>query len=84
MRDAAGTPLASEILTGRLTRSVGVATWAGNRLLDLLVRAPDEQVTRDAANRALSADLYGQVSQTVFNARQQLRVSGSAPAAGAP
>lgn len=83
VRDSAGTPLASQLLTGRLTRSVGAATWAGNRLLDLLVRDAAGQVTRDAANKALSADLYGQLSQAVFNARQQLRVSGPTPPRGA-
>ena len=84
VRDAEGTPLAAAVLTGRLTRSVGVATWAGNRLLDLLVRDETEQVTRDAAGRALSADLYGQISQTVFNARQQLRVAAPRSAEGTP
>lgn len=84
VRDAAGAPLASETVTGRLSLTVGSVSWAGNKLLDWLAREEGEKVTGDASNVQLSQDLDRQISQTLFNARLQLDVSRAARAVSEP
>jgi hypothetical protein len=85
IRDGSGFLLATQTLEGRLVRSFGGGVWAGNKLLDLTVREDSEELTGDGAGRDLSADLYGQLSQTMFNAKLRWEVLKEAPtAAGRP
>ncbi len=76
IRDDSGFLLVTDTLEGRLVERFGLGTWAGNALLDLTLRDDDEKVTGEAAERALSSDLYRQLSQLVFNARMHARVMG--------
>ncbi len=74
IRDGEGFLLVTDTLQGRLIRRFGVSVWAGNKLLDWLWREEGEQLTKEAANRDLSEDMYGQLSQLVFNAKMQQQV----------
>ncbi len=78
VRDDGGFLLASETLEGRVVRRGGVGSWVGHRLADVALRGEAEKTTRDATDRALSEDLYGQLSQLVFNAKMQWQLLGEA------
>ncbi len=84
VRDDAGYLLVQRSLEGRIVRYVGFGSWAGNKVLDWLVRPPEEELTGDRANRDLSADLYGQLSQSVFDAKLHWEVQKAATAQGTP
>jgi hypothetical protein len=84
VRDASGFLLASDSLKGRLVRYFGLGAWAGNKLLDLVWREEEDELTGDRVREHLSKDLYGQLSQIVFNAKMQWQVlQQTAPAAAA-
>jgi hypothetical protein len=74
IRDETGFLLASQSLEGRLVQQIGIATWAGNMILDVAWRADADKLTGTAANEDLSRDLYRQLSQLVFNAKVQWQV----------
>jgi len=69
VRDGTGFLLASAVYRGRLVERFGAGTWTGNWLLDKLTREPADRITGNAAANDLSADLYNQLTQVVFNAR---------------
>ena len=71
IRDESGFLLVRDTLEGRIVNRFGAGAWAGNKLLDWTVREPEERLTGDAINRDISADLYGQLSQMLFNAKVQ-------------
>jgi hypothetical protein len=79
IRDASGFLLVSDTLEGRLVTRFGFGAWLGNELLDLTVRDDREDLTNGAAGRDLSADLYRQLSQLVFNAKMQWQVLQQVP-----
>ena len=74
IRDGSGFLLARDSLEGRLVHRFGAGPWVGNKLADWLVRGDDEKLTGDTAEVELSADMYGQLSQIVFNAKMQWQV----------
>ena len=74
VRDADGYLLASATYEGRIVRSFGIGTWGGNKILDLLVRAPEDELTGDGAKADLSSDMYAQLSQVVYNAKVRTQV----------
>ena len=74
IRDGNGFLLHTDSLQGRLVRRFGVTAWAGTKLVDRFWRDDSEKLGGDAANRDLSKDLYGQLSQLVFNAKMQWQV----------
>jgi hypothetical protein len=74
IRDESGFLLVRDTLEGRIVESFGAGVWAGNKVLDWTVRTDDEELTGDAINRDLSADMYGQLSQLLFNAKVQQQV----------
>ncbi|MEC7948220.1 MAG: hypothetical protein VX265_11705, partial [Myxococcota bacterium] len=74
IRDGEGFLLARDTLEGRLVRRVGAGTWAANKVLDWTVRPPEAELTGNAMQRDLSEDLYGRLSQLLFNARVQRQV----------
>ena len=78
IRDGTGFLLSTDTLEGRLLRRFGVGAWATNKLLNRTVRSEDEKITPDSAKEDLSADLYRQLSQLVFNAKVQWRVQQEA------
>lgn len=78
VRDASGYLLARSSYEGRIVRSFGIGTWGGNKLLDLLVRAPEDELTGEGAKADLSADMYAQLSQVVYNAQVRTQMM-SAP-----
>ncbi len=87
VRDADGFLLVQGTLEGRMVRYVGASTWVGNKLLDWLVRPPEDDITGEASSEQLSEDVYRQLSQHVFNAKmrnQVLRLERPAPKAPAP
>jgi len=69
VRDASGFLLASDRYRGRLVERFGAGVWTGNWILDKFTREPEDRLTGEAASNDLSADLYGQLTQLVFNAR---------------
>lgn len=77
IRDGRGALLVDERLEGRTVRRFGAGALIG-ALLDQVARGPAEQVTGVAADRALSADLYGQLSQALYNAHVQDRLRRAA------
>jgi len=83
IRDGEGFLLVTDTLQGRLIRRFGVSVWAGNKLLDWLWREDEEQLTKEAANRDLSDDMYSQLSQLVFNAKMRQQVLLEATPEGA-
>lgn len=74
IRDGTGFLLVQDTMTGRIVRTVGVGTWFGNRVLDRLVRKKSDRLNSDAVHADLSTDLYGQLSQLVFNAKMRWEV----------
>lgn len=72
IRDARGALLVDRELQGRTVRRFGAGAVLG-ALVDRVARDPSRQVTGPAADRALSADLYGQLSQVIYNAHVQDR-----------
>jgi hypothetical protein len=73
IRDDSGFLLVSDTLEGRIVTRYGVGPWLGNGLLDL-ARKKEDRLGEDAASKDLSADLYRQLSQDVFNAKMRARV----------
>ena len=86
VRAPSGFLLARSTFRGKVVERFGVGTWVGNKTLDLLVREPEDELAReDSAGRDLSADLYGQLSQVVFNAHLRMdALRLQAPVSGAP
>jgi hypothetical protein len=83
IRDGSGFLLLSDSLEGRIVRRFGFGSWAGNAVFDLW-REDADKLTGDVADRNLSADLYQQLSQLVFNAKMHAEVLQQAsPAARA-
>lgn len=78
IRDGSGFLLLSDTLEGRLVTRYGVGPWVGNQLLNL-TRQKGEKLDKEVASRDLSNDLYGQLSQDVFNAWMHARVLEQAP-----
>jgi len=69
VRDSDGFLLAQSTFEGRIIFSFGIGTWGGNKLLDLTVREPSEELTGEGAKADLSKDLYEQLTQVVYNAK---------------
>ena len=74
VRDQEGFVLVQDSLQGRLVRRMGIGAWGTNVLLDRFLREESDRLTGDAAHQDLSEDLYGQLSQLLFNARMQWEV----------
>ena len=81
IRDEDGFLLLSDTLRGRIVRRFGIGAYGGNKLLDLVWRDDDEELVGDIAYRELSADLYQQLSQLVFNATMRATVLDEGPPA---
>ena len=77
--DGAGFLLASDTLEGRIVRRTSWGVYLLNRSMDRWVRDDEDTLGDDAAYKDLSNDLYGQLSQLVFNAEMQWRVLQEAP-----
>lgn len=73
VRDANGFLLVSDSLEGRLVHRFGAGPWLGNAIFDLW-RDDADKITGPRAEKELSADLYRQLSQIVFNAKIQAQV----------
>ncbi len=87
IRDAGGSVLLSDTLQGRIIRRFGAGAWAGNKVLDLVWRDPEDELIGEVAQRELSQDLYQQLSQLVFNATMRagvLRLTPTVPGTSAP
>lgn len=74
IRDAGGSLLASDSLKARFVRYFGFGVWSVNWVADVLVRSEADEITGDGAKQDFSRDLYGQLSQLVFNAQVRSRV----------
>jgi hypothetical protein len=74
IRDGTGFLLVSERLEGRIVRSFGFGAWAGSKLLDLLWRKKEDELSGKAVHADVSRDLYGQLSQMMLNAHMRWRV----------
>lgn len=71
VRDGSGFLLAEERLAGRVVARYGVGPWVASHLVDRGLRREKDWATEAAASEALSKDLYGQLSQLVYNAKVQ-------------
>ncbi len=76
IRDARGSPLFTGQLKGRIVRYFGLGYWVGTKLINWIGRDDHEDQNDEQLSKALSADLYGQLSQMVFNANMRRRVLG--------
>ena len=76
IRDSDGFLLVADSLQARFVRYFGIAVWAVNGLLDLIVRAPEDRVAGPAANKEVSKDFYGHLSQLLLHARVRSEVLG--------
>lgn len=74
IRDGEGALLATDSFQARFITYVGIAAWAVNWLLDFAIRDEPDELTGDVAKLAFSKDLYGQLSQVVFNAHVRSKV----------
>jgi hypothetical protein len=81
VRDGSGFLLAQDSMKGRVIRRFGSVTFVGNRLMDWAARDKDARHRPDAAERELSKDLYGQLTQVLFNARMRSLVQQEASSA---
>ena len=81
IRDDSGFLLVSDTLEGRIVTRYGLGPWLGNQLLNL-TREKADKLTEDTARKDLSADLYRQLSQDVFNAKMRARVLRQATPVG--
>lgn len=77
IRDATGNLLVSGELKGRIVRYFGLGYWLSTKLVNLIARDDDEDLNDGRLKEVLSADLYGQLSQMVFNANMRRRVLGA-------
>ena len=92
IRDGTGFLLVSDRLEGRIVRTFGLGAWAGNTFLDLVWRKKEDELNAKAVYADVSADLYGQLSQLVLNAKMRWQVLEEAtpdgravvPAPGSP
>jgi hypothetical protein len=76
IRDGNGFLLASDSFQARLVTYFGLAVWAVNGLLDLIVRGENEKLTGKGQMPVLSRDFYSQLSQLAFHARTRSLVLG--------
>ncbi len=76
IRDGDGFLLASDSFQARLVSYFGLAVWAVNGLLDLIVRGENEKLTGKGQTPVLSRDFYSQLSQLAFHARTRSLVLG--------
>ncbi len=74
VRDGNGFLLARDSFEGRVVSKYGVGSWVGNKLADATWRDDSQKLSGNAANQDLSKDIYGQLSQLMFNAKMQWRV----------
>lgn len=82
IKDADGFLLASDSLQARFIRYFGVAVWAANGLMDLIVRSKEEKMLGDAPKRDFSRDFHEHMSQLALTATVRERVLRNfAPAA---
>lgn len=79
VRDERGVVLEDRHLELRIIRRFGVGALIG-ALVDQVARPPSRQVTGAASDKALSADLYDQLSQIVFDAWMHDRTRRAAEA----
>ena len=70
IRDGTGFLLLSDTLEGRVIQRFGFGPWLGNQLMDL-TRPKADRLSNEAAERHLSEDMYGRLSQLAFNAKIQ-------------
>ena len=73
IRDGSGFLLLTDSLEGRLITRSGAGTWLGNKIFDL-GRPKEERLSGKVAEQDLSADLYLQLSQLLFNAKMHWQV----------
>lgn len=71
IRDGDGFVLATDSFQARFVSYFGLAMWAVNGLLDLLVRAPEDRLIGNAQKAEVSDDFYSQLSQLALHARMR-------------
>lgn len=80
IRDSNGFLLAEDTLTGRMVSRFGLGPWLGNAIANL-GRPRTERLNNEQTAADLSNDLYGQLSQRLFDAKLRRRVLQESPAA---
>ncbi len=74
IRDADGFVLVNDTLQARFIRYFGLAYWAVNGLLDLIVRPKGEGLIGNNHKTDFSRDFHGQMSQLAFHATMRAKV----------
>jgi hypothetical protein len=74
IRDADGFLLVSDTLQARFIRYFGLAFWAVNGLIDLIVRPKGEGLIGNNHKYDFSRDFHGQMSQLAFHATMRAKV----------
>lgn len=74
VRDGTGFLLVKDTLEGRIVRTWGIGTWAGNKILDWVWRKKEDELSSKQVHADVSADLYGQLSQDMMNAKMRWKV----------
>lgn len=74
IRDGTNFPLVKETLQGRMVTRFGAGAWIANMLLDRVWRKRQDRVIGVSITKDLSRDLYGQLSQSMYNAKIQAQV----------
>lgn len=82
IRDRRGSLMFTGELKGRIVRYFGVGYWAANALMNWVAREDHEDIDDDNLSKALCGDMYGQLSQMVFNANMRRKVLSSGPTLG--
>jgi hypothetical protein len=79
VRDREGFLLLEDTLRGRIVQRVGLGAILVNGAVDQLFRPRDQRHNAENAEKELSADVYGQLSQRLFNAQVRARMILAAP-----
>jgi hypothetical protein len=74
VRDATGFMITTDAFQARFIRYFGAGYWATNKLLNLLARSPEYEISDQKISSAFSRDFYGNLGQTLFNAKMRLEV----------
>jgi hypothetical protein len=74
VKDSDGFLLVRDSLQARFVRYFGIAVWAVNGLMDLIVRPKEEKMLGDAPKRDFSKDFHAHMSQLMLTARTREKV----------
>jgi hypothetical protein len=72
--DSTGFMITQDAFQARFIRYFGIGYWTTNKLLNLIARDPEDEISDQKIRDSFSRDFYGNLSQTLFNAKMRLEV----------